>query len=224
MKIEATVKNSYNVIGDIAGQFKTLQALLAKMPPTATPVSVGDLIDRGPDSQQVVDFFRQPDRLAVLGNHEHLMMDFYASEQYYGDVYGHDWTRNGGRATQASMDDVQVAAAVSWFYSLPLYLTLRTGRKNFLISHTFLHRGQNPIEETVASLTPHEVATRTWNRQAPWKRHGVTQIVGHNSQMGLLYFGDRTAPHGICIDTSAERVLTGIHLPSMEIYQQPYVD
>ena len=45
-----------NLIGDIAGNFKTLLALLKKMPDDE-PIGLGDLNDRGPRSREVFDFF-----------------------------------------------------------------------------------------------------------------------------------------------------------------------
>ena len=41
-----------NLIGDIQGNYHTLRALLKQMP-DEEPVSVGDMIDRGPRSKAV---------------------------------------------------------------------------------------------------------------------------------------------------------------------------
>ena len=46
-----------NLIGDIQGNYHTLRALLKQMP-DEEPVSVGDMIDRGPRSKEVLEFFR----------------------------------------------------------------------------------------------------------------------------------------------------------------------
>src|SRR5262245_16243438 len=85
------------IIGDIAGQYKTLLALL-KQCPNEEPVSVGDMIDRGPDSKLVLDFFMKNGR-AILGNHEAMMLDAIG-----GGHYGawQDWVGNGGGYTMRS--------------------------------------------------------------------------------------------------------------------------
>src|SRR5262245_8483701 len=61
------------VIGDIHGCFDELHELLDRIGPSSedTIVSVGDLIDRGPQPVGVVRFFRDmPNARAVMGNHE----------------------------------------------------------------------------------------------------------------------------------------------------------
>ena len=60
-------------IGDIHGCWDELRSLLDKVALTDDDVvvSVGDLVDRGPDPTSVVDFFRRrPNAVAVCGNHE----------------------------------------------------------------------------------------------------------------------------------------------------------
>jgi hypothetical protein len=207
----------YNVISDIAGQYKTLQALLAKMPP-GVPVSVGDMVDRGPDSDKVIDFFRTtPGALAVLGNHEHMLLDQGAYD--YGI-----WEHNGGGATLRSYggqvpDDVKM-----WLWRLPLHLKLG----KFLVSHTFLRPHQNILKSTqiAASLDSREVERYVWYRGDPTPRKGIVQICGHNSQMGLKHFRKARArfDYAVCLDDSHKRKLTGMHLPTMEIFQQDYID
>ncbi len=49
------------------------------------------------------------------------------------------------------------------------------------------------------------------------------QIAGHNSNFGLREWKFKNGKMALCIDTSASRKLTGIHLPSMKIYQQEYL-
>lgn len=131
----------YNIIGDTAGRYDTLQALLAQMP-AATPVSVGDMVDRGPKSKQVLEFFMK-NGLAVMGNHEHMMLDFL-TRQYVGKIGFYErglWPAyNGGMATVNSFLDpngnIEIyhydgpikmsidPKLVEWMSKLPLYLML----------------------------------------------------------------------------------------------------
>ena len=66
------------LLGDLHGMFDTLQSLMTieGFDPTADRViSVGDLIDRGPDSVRALRLLEKPWFHAVLGNHERMMLD-----------------------------------------------------------------------------------------------------------------------------------------------------
>ena len=61
------------IIGDIHGCYDELQALLDLVGPDEDDdiLAVGDLVDRGPDSLRVLEFFRDhPRASSLLGNHE----------------------------------------------------------------------------------------------------------------------------------------------------------
>lgn len=61
------------VIGDIHGCFYELQALLDKscLCDGDAIIAIGDMLDRGPETPQVVDFFlNTPIARAIMGNHE----------------------------------------------------------------------------------------------------------------------------------------------------------
>jgi serine/threonine protein phosphatase 1 len=72
------------VIGDIHGCHQALLELWHKISPIAeddTIVFLGDYIDRGPDSRQVIDEIleikrRLPWVITLLGNHEQMLLDF----------------------------------------------------------------------------------------------------------------------------------------------------
>lgn len=61
------------VIGDIHGCYDEFQALLDKAGLTEGDaiISVGDCVDRGPDTPAVLRFFQEkPNALLIMGNHE----------------------------------------------------------------------------------------------------------------------------------------------------------
>jgi hypothetical protein len=213
----------YNIIGDIAGQFDALQALLKIMPKSATPLSVGDMVDRGPDSKGVLDFF-QESGLAVLGNHEHMMIDSYRKGHYYDH---HIWYMNGGTSTVQSFGAKGTAdipeSYIKYLESLPLYLELEPGNEGEVgfVSHAPLNKHYTLDEATdLGSNTRFNGNSILWNRGNVAARPGMYQISGHNSQWGLARFGD--PEFGICLDASASKVLTGMHWPSREIFQVPF--
>jgi serine/threonine protein phosphatase 1 len=75
-KLFFRIEQNFNrtiVVGDIHGCYAELMQLLDKLSFSDNDIliAVGDLVDRGPDSWGVVDFFREtPNAFSVLGNHE----------------------------------------------------------------------------------------------------------------------------------------------------------
>lgn len=90
----------YLVLGDLHGRYATMTTLLEKAgyaPDQDILLSVGDLIDRGPRSVETVEFFAAPERYAVRGNHEQMVLD---PENWY-EVW--NYPQNGGPATKRSL-------------------------------------------------------------------------------------------------------------------------
>lgn len=75
---DKNTKGSDYVIGDIHGCFTQLQTELDKIGFDQIYdriFSVGDLVDRGPESEEFLDYLRKPWFHAVRGNHEQLVID-----------------------------------------------------------------------------------------------------------------------------------------------------
>lgn len=82
------------VVGDVHGHFKLLATALDKLEFNAEidrVFSVGDLIDRGPDSADVLNWLEKPWFYTVRGNHEQMVIDGICGR---GDKPRH--IRNGG--------------------------------------------------------------------------------------------------------------------------------
>lgn len=241
----------YNIIGDVAGQYDTLRALLDKMPKTATPLSVGDMVDRGPKSKEVLYFFMNNGE-ALLGNHDHMMLSEMEQNGYYHKGV---WTWNGGDNTIESLipesrearDNGDIESGYyyhpelmekirekypdlqQWLKTLPLYKELeanKDGLKGF-VSHAIkrpdwsLETATKLGDSAYCSIGENSII---WNRGNPRRMKDFYQICGHNSHWGLRRFTDQEGEYGICLDTSRHRVLTGMHWPSMQIFQQEYID
>lgn len=224
-----------NIIGDIAGQYKTLLSLLEKMPKSAKLFSVGDMIDRGPQSKEVLEYIMQ-NGTAILGNHEHMMLssvDFTNQHKVYGL---NTWLSNGGLATLKSFYPnlesgyIQAANAAetfhnnfpeifSWLKQLPMFHK----QKKLFISHA-PYPAYYSIKQATTLSYNNINQTIIWNRDLPIRMKGKVQIFGHNSHWGLRNISDDKGSYALCIDTSKQNILTGIHWPSMEIFQQTYVD
>lgn len=71
------------VVGDIHGMFNCLESLLDRVsfnPEADRVFSVGDLIDRGHQSDRVLEFLDQPWFSSIMGNHESMLLDAKMSE------------------------------------------------------------------------------------------------------------------------------------------------
>jgi len=99
-------------IGDIHGNDALLERLYQRIEhdphrttrSRPTVVHLGDYIDRGPDSDKVIDRIMRGtpafETIALLGNHEQLMLDCLESDA--GDVWW-PWLTNGGDETLRSL-------------------------------------------------------------------------------------------------------------------------
>ena len=63
------------IIGDIHGEYKTLLELIDKLPKDAKLIFVGDLIDRGLQRREIIEYIRARDYQVVRGNHEQFMIE-----------------------------------------------------------------------------------------------------------------------------------------------------
>ena len=100
-------------IGDIHGRLDLLQEAHQKIVNDAadfngikTVVYLGDYIDRGMHSRQVIDCllennFPDFDKVFLLGNHEQILLQFLWGKD---DAIGHEWFRFGGLSTLVSYD------------------------------------------------------------------------------------------------------------------------
>lgn len=146
------------VIGDIHGRADLLERLLARLDKEhadARKVFVGDYVDRGPNSRNVLDRLQNlPEAICLRGNHEEMMLGFVDNPAIHADR----WFRNGGRETLESYEIVleseptagaiQAASArladtltihtLDWLRALPLYW--RSG--NVVVAHA----GPSPTE------------------------------------------------------------------------------
>ena len=184
-------------IGDIHGCAVALRALVEVIQPTAddTLITLGDCVDRGPESRQVIEQLfqlREQCRLIPLvGNHEEMMLNVLD-----GKPQPDDWMQCGGAQTIESyrgadgkvrpIPDDQVAYIRTW------------GDYFETDSHFFVHGGYEPDRP----LTHQHWQTMRWQslKFGIPEPHvsGKTAVVGHSSQKSgeVLNLG-----HLVCIDT-----------------------
>jgi Calcineurin-like phosphoesterase len=208
------------VVGDIHGCYDELLVLLqmARIGPGDGIVSVGDLVDRGPKSWEVVDFFRQHParRRAVLGNHE---------EKHLRKIRS-DVDDPSGRIVRAATPAAQYAAMLDYFGTLPLYLDLPEA----LVVHAGFEPGVSIENQPVKIMTGRGSQGRPGfdGKSPPWfddPRMDMPKpvIFGH-----LIYpevvRGARQNVWGIDTGAAVGGSLTGLLLPEFELLHVPTPD
>ena len=138
-------KNHY-IIGDIHGEYQTLLALIEKLPKDANLIFVGDLIDRGLQSREIIAYIREHNHAVVRGNHEQFMIE--DGQKLIGKLLADEevsmtntWVFAGGIETLLSygllkqQEDVyefvknmegiaQLQEDIEWMKRLPLYIKM----------------------------------------------------------------------------------------------------
>lgn len=113
-------------IGDVHGHYDGLMTLLEAIAPTGDDAIyfLGDLIDRGPKSAQVVSFVKDNHYTCLLGNHEQMLIDVLGDGQIYGPAL-QSWLYSGGHSTVNSYGDSGIHQEhIAWMQSLPTHLDL----------------------------------------------------------------------------------------------------
>ncbi len=111
-------------VGDIHGHFQRLQQVLDEVgfnPAHDRLFSVGDLVDRGPCSQQALEWLEQPWFHAVQGNHEAL-----AISHRYGGRVDLDMYRSAGGGWFIDLPEAQQQPFVEAFLQMPIALEVQT--------------------------------------------------------------------------------------------------
>lgn len=205
-------------IGDIHGCSIALRTLLDAVKPGSDDVliTLGDYVDRGPDSKGVLDTLLELEKTTqlkpLLGNHEILFIDAMAEQL---DVEA--WLRVGGRETLLSYAPDHTT--LSWNHVSAEhmeFLNERCLRHWETEKHLFVHANAN----AVFPLTEQSDDWLFWTRFDDSYPHvsGKTMVCGHTAQKSGI---PTLRPHAICLDTWAygEGWLTCMDVNSGEFIQ-----
>lgn len=224
-------------VGDIHGCLSTLQALIAKAGPVEQIVSVGDLIDRGPDSLGVVKYCIDNNIQVCLGNHEFMALE--AISKYLGpdypykrmDLLDSDWFANGGSGVFDSCSKEDLQFMLDYFKSLPIYIKTDYTHNELpvVVSHTCLNNYTYDILNATQDDLRAHAESFVWSRTQAVNTAKFFNIYGHTPTDYLDIKGavPRISPTGINLDTGCvyqnnndRGKLTAVLLPSMQIIQQ----
>lgn len=110
-------------VGDIHGMFKLLQTELENIgfdPERDRLFSVGDLVDRGPDSDLALEWIDKPWFHAVRGNHEDMAIRYPD-----GNMDSANYAANGGSWNVSNPRDQQIKFSDA-FSTLPIAIEIET--------------------------------------------------------------------------------------------------
>jgi serine/threonine protein phosphatase 1 len=183
------------VIGDIHGCFHTLKNLLVQIRekyPVIEIYSVGDLVDRGNFSYEVIEFVKSEGIKFTPGNHDYMMYYFILHPTH---EIGRPWTHNGYEPTLLSYNDHfdKLNEHLDFIFSKPLYYDL----EDCFISHAGISRSMKyllPDDYQNDLSKMNEVIQSNINSEAGilWTRDallniGKLQVVGHSIKRDIIH-------------------------------------
>lgn len=195
------------IVGDVHGHFSKLQQALHAInfdEDRDRLISVGDLVDRGPESHQVLDWLAKPWLHAVMGNHEQMAVQYANSEVPAGFMVS-----NGGGWFVDMLPQQRVDYTLA-LQALPAAIEITTSSGIVGVVHAacpmeywdrFIHR-----------LEMGGIVAQAAADEAMWSRHKIDHgiqdfvygvravVVGHTPVQGVTSLGNT-----IYIDTMGWR-------------------
>lgn len=196
------------VIGDIHGCFNTLRklhSLVLRKYPDISFYSVGDLVDRGNYSYEVVEFFKKNKITFVAGNHDYM---FYYFIKHPSSPLGRSWIYNGSETTLDSYSNrfADMQRHLNYIIKAPLTLDLF----DCFISHAGISSyysrklGKKPLadKDKFKNIVESDLNNDhgiLWTRDKLLNL-GKLQVVGHTRFEDVYY--DKSS-NAVYIDTAA---------------------
>jgi serine/threonine protein phosphatase 1 len=216
------------VIPDIHGCARTFRSLLENVIRLKNSDSIyllGDAIDRGPASKEVLDEIRRLqmegyDIHSVLGNHEEMFL-----QSCHDRTYFRMWILNGGQATLKSFgveDSCEIPLLYRRFIeSFPYYIKL----DDFILVHAGLNFNlPDPLADREAML---------WSREREVIKDliGGRRLIGGHTPLGLAEISRSISTDRIMLDNGCVYKgepglgnLLALELNSMVLYSQKNID
>ncbi len=196
------------VIGDIHGCYYTLRNLVQKINsdyPDIPIFSVGDLVDRGNFSFEVIDFMISKKINFTVGNHD---LMFYNFIKHPSSTLGTAWLYNGYEKTVLSYDNhfEKLSQHLELIHNSPFYFNF----EDCFISHAGISKNYDKYiyDDIDSSINKLEEVFKDGIDDSDgilWTRNellniGKLQVVGHTRMNNITYKKQNNA---VYIDTSA---------------------
>jgi serine/threonine protein phosphatase 1 len=225
------------IIGDVHGCIKTLKALVSQLPKDAKIVLVGDLVDRGTNSKEVIEFVRRNNYDCVIGNHELLMIKNTKILQEDKRYNINSWFNNaGGYETLKSYNkdifNIFLIENINWLNTLPYYLEYPNikdeNNRHLVVSHSSVgkywkYKDYEYDSYDFKSFLKHI----SWNRDSSIDDNtDIFNIFGHTPVSNVVVAEYYANIDTGCAYTDGDLLgnLTAIEFPSKKIFIQKNID
>jgi serine/threonine protein phosphatase 1 len=156
-------------VGDLHGMYSLLETQLERLnfdPASDRVFSVGDLVDRGPESYRVLEFLDQPWFHAIKGNHEMMLIEAKHKKTHY-----RSWIKNWGGDWWEDIDPITQSIIREEFERLPVIFEIESNQGHIGIVHADV-----PVSMTWQEIV-HGVHTDEEVRDyLMWSRNGYKHI------------------------------------------------
>lgn len=195
------------VVGDMHGCLSQFERLLEEIKfdrELDRVFSVGDLVDRGPDSFGCLKLIRESWFHTVFGNHEDLMIS-----SYLGHSNGHTHRVNGGgwMYDGSFVENEEFKQLMQLILDLPYVITVGSGETRFNVLHAETTNTDEGLDN--GNFGPREIDRMLWGRRriSFEKRHqkfdqGLSiTYVGHTVTENICRIGSLViVDQGACFD------------------------
>lgn len=233
---EIDSKNQIYIISDVHGCYKTLKALVKQLPnkESSKIVFVGDLIDRGSNSYDVVEFVLDNNYDCVKGNHEEMFLDYAPIDDSIKEISSHWLYSCGGEETCNSyLNNENLNRHYKYFENLPLYLEYKDYRtkdnRYLVISHSSVGK----VWDYRYSLNRVDMenfkSEILWGRKNIYDNSEIFNVYGHT-----IYPEPKKTAFSMGIDLGccythnkwkiSNPRLCALEFPSMRVYTQNNID
>lgn len=213
------------IIGDIHGCYYTLIELYEKIKelyPDITIYSIGDLVDRGNFSYEVVKFVKENNIILTPGNHDYMFYHFFKEPS---SIFARSWFFNGNESTLISYEnhENEMFEHIEFIKSARLYYNL----DDCFLSHAgisvyyekFLPNDFRNNLDLLEPLITNDISSDRgimWTRD-PLLNIGKLQVVGHTKLPEVAFVEESNA---VYIDTGA---CVGNKLSAVIVHQNTIV-
>ena len=214
-------------VGDVHGMFRKLEELLAKVGFDETAdrlISVGDLIDRGPASQEVDEWLAKPWLYACRGNHEEMCLS--GQEGWMREL----WIEHNGGEWWLSTEPAKRKVILAALKPLPFAMEIETPEGAVGIVHAEAPAGM----DWPAFVVKLEEGDRDARLLALWSRERISGEVPPDrvGGIGRIVSGHTPVRETVhhenvhYIDTGAAyfHLFSGARLTAARIHPGPYTE
>jgi serine/threonine protein phosphatase 1 len=190
------------IIGDIHGCIRTLKSVYKKLSQETDDIyTVGDMVDRGPEAKNVVQFCIDNGIKSTRGNHEDMMINAIEHPTEY-NIFMH--LQNGGKTTASSYTSRPDSKDYEFYFNKVKLLGHLDFIKHLPLSYEF----PKVVISHAGIIEGGDRETILWNKSIQPQRLDKLQVIGHTPFRSYVHYED----YYINIDTGCvyDNKLTGI--------------